>query len=188
APDAATVAARRAQADRALAEASLAGNTPLYQAIAAGIEEVGPSDDEWTTALIVITDGEDTGGGPSPAELAARVRHGGPRVFVVAVGEATCADPDLSQIITASGGGCVHAGFDTLDRALAGVTEVIWGGDPDDHCRPPAGSTTACPVTPAGTAAPTPLPGGRIPGGFPRRDLAVPGAAAGYRPLRPGTG
>lgn len=133
APDPATVAARRAQADRALAEASLAGNTPLYQAIAAGIEEVGPGDDEWTTALIVITDGEDTGGGPSPAELAAQVRNGGPRVFVVAVGEATCADPDLSQIITASGGGCVHAGFDTLDRALAGVTEVIWGGDPDDH-------------------------------------------------------
>ena len=105
----------------------------FYVSIAAGIEEVGPSDDEWTTALIVITDGEDTGGGPSPAELAAQVRNGGPRVFVVAVGEATCADPDLSQIITASGGGCVHAGFDTLDRALAGVTEVIWGGDPDDH-------------------------------------------------------
>ncbi|MFC7613553.1 VWA domain-containing protein [Actinokineospora soli] len=43
------------------------GTTPLYRTIAEGVAAVGPSDDRRVSALVVLTDGQDTEGKPDAA-------------------------------------------------------------------------------------------------------------------------
>jgi Ca-activated chloride channel family protein len=127
-----------AEAYRALKGVSPAGDTPLYQAIQQGLDEVRTSEQNLNTALIVITDGENTVGGASLTDLfgpdgeAETANINSPRVYVVAVGEANCESSDLAQITTDSGGGCVSAGFDTLDQDLTELARTIWGVS-DEH-------------------------------------------------------
>jgi Ca-activated chloride channel family protein len=131
--DAPAIERHRQATDRALDEIRVGGATPLFAAIAEAVEVLRRSDDERITALVVVTDGADTGGGQTAAGLEDLVRaDGGPRVFVIAVGEATCTNP-LVQVTHAGGGQCHPGSFDDLDRTLRNVARTIWGGDGDDQ-------------------------------------------------------
>jgi hypothetical protein len=59
----------------------------------------------------------------------AQVRGKGVRVFVVAIGEATCGTQSLRDITAHSGGACYDAGLDSVDDVLAELFGLLWGGD-----------------------------------------------------------
>ncbi|WP_088978090.1 trypsin-like peptidase domain-containing protein [Micromonospora coxensis] len=107
-----------------------AGDTPLYRAIDAAVREVrrrGDPRDEHLRAVVVLTDGRDTASGELTPQL-----DGDPpvRLYVIAVGEASCDDRlrgrTLRQTTLATGGACVPAAAGTVDRALAGLFRQLW--------------------------------------------------------------
>ena len=104
------------------------GNTPLFRAIVDGAAAVGPSDDHQISGLVVLTDGEDTTSGLAPAQVSAAVQGKGVRVFVVSVGEASCAIAPLPEVTTITGGACYDADFESVDERLAEVLAVFSGG------------------------------------------------------------
>lgn len=123
------LARRRGLTEAALAEATVEGGTPLFDALAEALLEVGDTSDQLVTAVVVLTDGNDTVSRTSAGDLVGEVsREGSPRVFVIATGAATC-DSDLREITAASGGLCRVARADSLDGALADFVGVLWGGD-----------------------------------------------------------
>jgi len=129
--DEAAIDELRRATEQALAELPVAGPTPLLAAVAEAVDELAGFDDGRRAALVVVTDGSDTGGGPGIEQLEREVaRAGAPKVFVLAVGEADCTD-ELDRITQASGGECLRSHFDDLDDDLRGVARVIWGGDGD---------------------------------------------------------
>jgi von Willebrand factor type A domain-containing protein len=78
-------------------------------------------------ALAVLTDGEDTVGGPTPIEVVAeQAERGGVQVFVVTVGTADCSNPALQTITTGSGGSCLVA-KNGAEASAAALTSAIWG-------------------------------------------------------------
>jgi Ca-activated chloride channel homolog len=119
---------RAAEAVEALTGSQPDGGTPLYRTILAGVDEIG-RDDDLVTGLVVLTDGEDTDEDPdTEAELAALDRGAGVRVFVVAIGEASCRVEAIARATSRTGGECIQADFDTLDDQLAGLFGVLWSG------------------------------------------------------------
>ncbi|MEV4754713.1 substrate-binding domain-containing protein [Micromonospora sp. NPDC049559] len=114
--------------EAALAGVRPDGGTPLYRAVVDGIGAVEPADDRHLSALVVLTDGVDEGSGVSGEQLVARAEAGGVRVFVLAVGEASCAAGPLREAVTVSGGACYETGFASLDRRLNELFGVLWGG------------------------------------------------------------
>ncbi|SCG51787.1 Trypsin-like peptidase domain-containing protein [Micromonospora halophytica] len=107
-----------------------AGDTPLYRTIDAAVREVrrrGDRHDEHLRAVVVLTDGRDTASGALVPRL-----DGDPpvRLYVIAVGEASCDDRlrarTLRQTTLATGGACVQAAAGTVDRALAGLFRQLW--------------------------------------------------------------
>jgi hypothetical protein len=131
ASDEAAITGHRRATDLALGEVTVTGATPLFQAIAAGVEELRRSDDDRQAALMVITDGVDSGGGLSAGELQRVLQATDvPQVFVIAVGEAACTD-QLTQLTNTSRGRCFPASFGDLGRTLRSVASVIWGGVDD---------------------------------------------------------
>ncbi|WP_433307058.1 caspase, EACC1-associated type [Actinoplanes sp. CA-030573] len=100
------------------------GDTPLYQAVIAGAGQLRshPGGPGQLRALVVLTDGRDTSRRPppTPAQVA------GVRVFVIAVGDVTCADNALEALAATSGGGCFDAGLDALEDVLSGMFRALW--------------------------------------------------------------
>jgi Ca-activated chloride channel homolog len=104
------------------------GGTPLYRTILAGVDAIG-RDADLVTGLVVLTDGEDTDDDPdAEADLAALDRDAGVRVFVVAIGEASCRVEAIARATSRTGGECIQADFDTLEDQLAGLFGVLWSG------------------------------------------------------------
>jgi Mg-chelatase subunit ChlD len=124
----------RAEIVAALGRVRLAGDTPLYDTIIAGMEEIAkPAADVEPRALVVLTDGVDTSSADSATTMQARVRDlagtAGVRLFVVATGEASCTGPrGLREVATIGLGGCFDADPDQLGDAIAHLFEVLWKG------------------------------------------------------------
>lgn len=118
---------RRQAAAAELAAARPAGNTPLYRAIVEGVAAVGPSDASRVSALVVLTDGEDTTSGLDPQQVIGAIRDAGVRVFVVAIGEVTCSAAPLPEITERTGGRCVEADPTSIDTELAALFGGLWG-------------------------------------------------------------
>lgn len=107
-----------------------AGDTPLYRAIDGAMGEMrrlGGGTDDYLRAVVVLTDGRDTAsGGLTPRVV------GNPqvRLFVIAVGEASCDDRvstrTLQQTARSSGGECLQAEASTVDRTLSGLFRQLW--------------------------------------------------------------
>ena len=119
---------RAASTTAALAGVELGGGTPLYATIAAGVGELSWSGEEASRALVVLTDGHDTSGSDG-SETVAAVHGKKVRVFVVAIGEASCAG--LIATLTAdTGGDCRPATPATLNAVLIRFFETLRGGAP----------------------------------------------------------
>jgi Ca-activated chloride channel family protein len=116
------------------------GATPLYDAIAATTSELVRLDPDGAsrrhlTALIVLTDGENHPGAGPGAELTASdlIRSAraedaaGVRVYVVAVGEASCQVSDLRRIAAEWDGECWDSSFGELEGTLAGLFGQLGG-------------------------------------------------------------
>jgi Mg-chelatase subunit ChlD len=116
------------------------GHTPLYDAVDAGTSYLVGLDPEGAsrrhlTALVVLTDGENLpGGGPgaqvSASDLVASARAqeaSGVRVYVVAVGEASCQGSDLQQIAAEWDGECWDSSFGELESTLGGLFGQLGG-------------------------------------------------------------
>lgn len=86
--------------------ATPSGNTPLFRAMVDGVAALGPSDDTTANKLVVITDGEDTTSDLSPDQVLDGVRDRNVRVFVITVGETSCAAAPLESLAVITGGAC----------------------------------------------------------------------------------
>ena len=84
------------------------GNTPLFDATADGVLELG--DDTAVTKLIVVPDGEDTRSSRGPDNLLAAVRDRKVRVFVITIGGTSCAARPLESLTADTGGACYAEG------------------------------------------------------------------------------
>jgi hypothetical protein len=76
-------------------------------------------------AVVVLTDGQDTQGGDLSV---ASTGHPPVRVFVVAIGEASCGVPQLVRVTTGTGGRCVTASVTTMEQVLGGLLDSLWEG------------------------------------------------------------
>lgn len=121
----------------ALGATSVGGNTPLYDAIVDGLTLAAESeyDSEPVRALVVLTDGVNTTGQRSAAEVIAtaqseQVRDKGVRVYVIAIGEASCHGEVVAAITRDTGNGCQQARVDDVGTALRNVFAAVWGGAP----------------------------------------------------------
>ncbi|MGI5238181.1 hypothetical protein [Dactylosporangium sp. CA-139066] len=113
-----------------LARVRPAGSTPLLQTIADGVRDAGAggTPDERIASLVVLTDGNDTTGRP-PSEVDTEVRGKGVRVFVIAVGEASCGTFGLRDIATHTGGACYDAAPGSIGDVLQDLFALLWGGE-----------------------------------------------------------
>jgi Mg-chelatase subunit ChlD len=125
-------ASRRELALSRLATTSPGGNTPLHDTIVAGVRELGSGKDDAVTGLVVLTDGRDTASAIDSAGVEERVRGRGVRVFVVAIGEATCAERTLRGVTEHTAGACLETRADGLDAVLVELFDLLWGGPADD--------------------------------------------------------
>ncbi|TDC32236.1 VWA domain-containing protein [Micromonospora sp. KC213] len=107
-----------------------AGDTPLYRTIDAAAREVrrlGGAREEYLRAVVVLTDGRDTASGGLVPRLDGDLPV---RLYVIAVGEASCDDRGragtLRQTAGGTGGQCVEAAAGTVDRALTGLFRQLW--------------------------------------------------------------
>ncbi|WP_433077481.1 vWA domain-containing protein [Dactylosporangium sp. CA-052675] len=112
-----------------LAQVRPAGGTPLLQAIEDGVDTAAKGLDEQIAGLVVLTDGNDTGG-LDPAGVDAVVRGKGVRVFVIAIGEASCGAFGLRDITAHSGGACYDAATGSIADVLRDLFGLLWGGEP----------------------------------------------------------
>ncbi|MFD2795617.1 VWA domain-containing protein [Promicromonospora vindobonensis] len=116
------------------------GRTPLYDAVDAGTSHLVGLDPDGAsrrhlTALIVLTDGENRPGTGPGSELsaqdlvaAARVEAAaGVRVYVVAVGEASCQVSDLREIAAEWDGECWDSSFGELESTLGSLFGQLGG-------------------------------------------------------------
>jgi Mg-chelatase subunit ChlD len=104
------------------------GGTPLHQAILDSLDRVGANDADHVSAVIALTDGEDTTSAQTRQDVVNAVRQKGIRVFVIAVGDVSCAAHALTAITDASGGECRDSTTDTLGDDLATLFRKLWGG------------------------------------------------------------
>ncbi|WP_129787289.1 vWA domain-containing protein [Promicromonospora panici] len=116
------------------------GYTPLYDAIDAGTShlielDTGAAARRPLTALVVLTDGENRPGRGAGADLSASDLIGsaraaadsGVRVYVVAVGEASCQVSDLQQIAAEWDGECWDSSFGELESTLGSLFGQLGG-------------------------------------------------------------
>jgi Mg-chelatase subunit ChlD len=113
-----------------LAKVRPAGNTPLLQTIADGVRDAGAggAQQDRIASLVVLTDGNDTTG-RAPSEVDAAVRDKGVRVFVIAVGEASCGTFGLRDIATHTGGACYDAEPGSIGNVLQDLFAQLWGSE-----------------------------------------------------------
>ncbi|MEV6929922.1 substrate-binding domain-containing protein [Dactylosporangium sp. NPDC051485] len=106
-----------------------AGNTPLLPAILDGVRDAGTGGpQERIASLVVLTDGNDTSG-LAPAEVDGAVRGRGVRVFVIAIGEASCGAFALRDVTTHTGGACYDAAPGAIGDVLQDLFALLWGGE-----------------------------------------------------------
>jgi Mg-chelatase subunit ChlD len=103
--------------------------TPLYRAVADGVAGVRTGAGPRIRAVVVLTDGDDSGSDLNPAQFGRLVRGKGIPVFVVAVGDARCRAGDLAVIVRETNGTCYDTDFDNLDARLDGLFAALFGGD-----------------------------------------------------------
>jgi uncharacterized protein with von Willebrand factor type A (vWA) domain len=116
---------RRIAATAGLTKVAPAGQTPLYQTIIDALGQV-PGDDHQVGAVIVFTDGEDTGS-LSPASVQKKVKEAHGRrttLFLVAAGEARCDAPPLSAIAPKR---CFQTDFGNVRNVLSDLAGQLWG-------------------------------------------------------------
>ncbi len=104
------------------------GNTPLFHAIVDGVSELGGSNDEQVSALVVLTDGEDTASRLTLEQVRDAVLGQGVRIFVIAVGETRCASRALRVLTADTGGACHDADFASVEDRLVEVVGALWEG------------------------------------------------------------
>jgi Mg-chelatase subunit ChlD len=120
---------RAAAVATALNGVRVGGRTPLYDAVVGAVTEVGPTDNDRVTAVVVLTDGEDdNASGLSPERYEAAVAGRHVQVWVVAIGEATCAARALQTLPATTGGQCVEANAASVAPTLTGVLGELWRG------------------------------------------------------------
>jgi Mg-chelatase subunit ChlD len=122
---------RRDATDTALSGIRPAGNTPLHQAIVDGVTAtaLGPSNDEtYSKALVVLTDGRNNANELAAAQVVDAVRGKGVRVFMVAVGEASCATAVMRDVAAVTGGRCLDTDFPSIDATLVELFTTLRGG------------------------------------------------------------
>ncbi|MFI5910738.1 substrate-binding domain-containing protein [Dactylosporangium sp. NPDC051541] len=112
-----------------LAKVKPGGDTPLLPTIADGVRDAAAGKDEQIAGLVVLTDGSDTSG-VDPASIDAQVRGKGVRVFVIAIGEASCGAFALRDITAHTGGACYDAAPDAIGDILQDLFGLLWGGEP----------------------------------------------------------
>ncbi|MGW5053527.1 substrate-binding domain-containing protein [Actinokineospora sp. NPDC004072] len=103
-----------------------AGPAPLHRAVADGVAAVGPSGPRQASAVVVLAGGPDTAGGMTTAQLLDAVRGRGVRVFVIAMGDATCTST-FAALTATTDGACLHAGPGSVERALTDLFQQLWG-------------------------------------------------------------
>jgi Mg-chelatase subunit ChlD len=105
------------------------GGTPLLRALDLGLNTLlsrPAAKPEAIRALVMVTDGRDTVGGPNPGPATARARKAGVRVYVIATGSVDCSQPVLAAVTSDSGGRCMVA-EDGPETTADALTAAIWG-------------------------------------------------------------
>lgn len=123
---------RKAVTDR-LRAVRPAGATPLYGTVLDGMRELAAgSGTDRIRAMVVLTDGADSGGGPSLRETVEQLRRmptGDLRLYVIATGEARCdSSGPLYQLVRAGRGACLTAGAEAVPETMAQLFENLWSG------------------------------------------------------------
>jgi Ca-activated chloride channel family protein len=113
----------------ALADVNPSGGTPLYLSIMEGVASLTAMEaPQYNSAVIVLTDGEDSGTGPSPAQMLSAVHGKEIKVFVAVTGTASCATQAIADVTSSTGGRCFPLGAASLDRDVVALFTVLWGG------------------------------------------------------------
>jgi Ca-activated chloride channel homolog len=118
---------RRQATGTVLGQVAPAGSTPLFRVIVDGVAAVGPSGDTRMSALVVLTDGQDTGSGLTSDQVREAVRSMGVRVYAVTVGDLTCSAGALDEIAAITGGRCVETDLASIEAELAELFNTLWG-------------------------------------------------------------
>jgi hypothetical protein len=121
---------KKATVDR-LAGIGPAGGTPLLQAVKDGVGAAAKGAEGRIASLVVLTDGNDTSGA-APSEVDTAVRGRGVRVFVIAIGEASCGAFALRDITAHTGGACYDAAPGAVGDVLQDLFVLLWGGENPD--------------------------------------------------------
>jgi len=109
----------------------VSGGTPLYRSIYNMIDHTATRAPTQNKAVIVFTDGDDTGGGVTINQIAARATQTGVKVYTVALGQVNAGV--LSDIAIRSGGSFMWAGdarqlvsvYGTLGNILRGNVNAV---------------------------------------------------------------
>lgn len=121
--------ARAAEVARDLAARVPGGrDSPVYRTVTDGLARLAGAGPDVLPVLVVFTDGADTTRTPGIDAAVEAAASGGVRVFVVAVGEASCLSGPLSTIAADSGGACVDAEYGTVGARLGELFGLLWGG------------------------------------------------------------
>lgn len=122
-------ATQRPTISAALKNVRPAGDTPLYRTIVNGVATLEPSGEMSSHALVVLTDGEDTTRDLTDIQLVDAVKDKGVRIFVLTLGEVSCATAVLRRVTEDTRGRCLDAdpsGID-IDTKLVDLFGVLWG-------------------------------------------------------------
>ena len=111
----------------ALDQVQPGGPTPLYRVVQEAVRAAGRSDVNRAAAVVILTDGQDQSANLTEGRLKAEVRDRKVRVFVVAVGDASCGRQGLAEIADGSGGACFDAQLRGMDKVLAELFRSLWG-------------------------------------------------------------
>jgi Mg-chelatase subunit ChlD len=114
----------------ALSSIRPAGKTPVYRAITDGVVALESSDaTKYSKALVVLTDGSDNASGLTDTQVVDAVSGKGVRVFIVAIGGASCATAVLRDVATVTGGQCVDADLPSFDAKLVDLFSAMRSED-----------------------------------------------------------
>ena len=102
------------------------GDTPLYQAMAAGVPAVGARADNAVNALVVLTDGQDTASGEWLDDVEREIAaHPHVRIFLITIGDASCGVGEPCAVV-ASAGQCLPTTAGTVDQTLTTLFRILW--------------------------------------------------------------
>ncbi len=103
------------------------GDTPLDQAMAAGVPAVGARADNAVNALAVPTHGQDTASGEWLDDVEREIAaHPHVRIFLITIGDASCGAGELVRLVVASAGQCLPTTAGTVDQTLTTLFRILW--------------------------------------------------------------